>query len=80
MRQPPANTRACGRAVAVARFQESDRPYVINWDSIAYDSRDFLVMGDPFETYTTEVSNFLAAKRPPASEPYDPDAMGRART
>jgi proteasome accessory factor A len=63
MHQPPLNTRAAGRAQAVAHFQKSDRPYVINWDSIAYDSRDFLVMGDPFETYTAEVTQFLAAQR-----------------
>jgi proteasome accessory factor A len=62
-RQPPANTRASGRARAVAQFQKSERPYVINWDSIAYDSRDFLVMGDPFETYNAEVTKFLSAKR-----------------
>ncbi|MEP6604265.1 MAG: proteasome accessory factor PafA2 family protein, partial [Spartobacteria bacterium] len=55
MHQPPANTRAAGRARAVEHFQTADRPYVINWDSIAYDSRDFLVMSDPFETYTDEV-------------------------
>src|SRR5207244_10943180 len=63
MHQPPANTRASGRARAVAHFQRSDKPYVINWDSIAYDSRDFLVMGDPFETYVDEVTRFLSAKR-----------------
>src|SRR3982751_4002661 len=65
MRQPPTNTRAAGRARAVAHFQKHDKPYVINWDSIAYDSRDFLVMGDPFETYSSEVSKFLSIKRPP---------------
>jgi hypothetical protein len=80
MSEPPSNTRASGRALAVAQFQKGDRPYVINWDSIAYDSRDFLVMGDPFETYTKEVSKFLSAKRPPASESPDPDEMGRLRT
>jgi proteasome accessory factor A len=67
MRQPPQNTRAAGRARAVAHFQKHDNPYVINWDSIAYDSRDFLVMGDPFETYTSEVGRFLAMKRLPHS-------------
>jgi pup-ligase protein len=67
MRQPPANTRAAGRARAVAHFQNDDKPYVINWDSIAYDSRDFLVMGDPFETYASEVSKFLSIKRAPQS-------------
>jgi proteasome accessory factor A len=64
MHQAPFNTRAAGRAVAIARFQKGDHPYVINWDSIAYDSRDFLVMGDPFETYTEEVDRFLSDRRP----------------
>jgi proteasome accessory factor A len=71
MRQPPANTRAAGRALAVAQFQKDDRPYVINWDSIAYDSRDFLVMGDPFETYTDEVTKFLALDRPAPTDSDD---------
>ena len=66
-RVPPANTRASGRARAVAYFQDRHQPYVINWDSIAHDSRDFLVMGDPFETYNTEVDKFLAKPRPPAT-------------
>ena len=79
MREPPGNTRAAGRAVAVAKFQKDDRPYVINWDSIAYDSRDFLVMGDPFETYTNEVTKFVSIKRPPPPDSHDPDAMGRGR-
>jgi hypothetical protein len=60
---PPTNTRACGRAQAVAWFQKSDQPYVINWDSIACDNRDFLVMGNPFEVYTDEVAKFLAQPR-----------------
>jgi len=62
---PPLNTRALGRAHAVAFFQKCDFPYVINWDSIACDSRDFLVMGDPFETYNEEVDRFLAKPRSP---------------
>jgi hypothetical protein len=57
---PPANTRASGRARAVAYFQQRHHPYVINWDSIACDSRDFLVMGDPFNDYNDEVARFLA--------------------
>ncbi len=56
---PPANTRAAGRAQAVSFFQEWHHPYVINWDSVACDSRDFLVMGDPFDDYTAQVSKFL---------------------
>jgi proteasome accessory factor A len=83
MRQAPANTRAAGRARAVAQFQKSERAYVINWDSIAYDSRDFLVMGDPFETYTAEVTKFLSAKRTsrPAETPENPrDFIERSRS
>jgi proteasome accessory factor A len=63
--KPPENTRASGRARAVAYFQDRHQPYVINWDSIAHDSRDVLVMGDPFETYNDEVGNFLSKPRLP---------------
>lgn len=58
-RTPPADTRASGRARAVEFFRKSARPYVINWDSIAVESRDFLVMGDPFRTYVDEVAKFV---------------------
>jgi proteasome accessory factor A len=74
LREPPVNTRAAGRARAVAQFQNEDRPYVINWDSIAYNSRDFLVMGDPFETYTQEVEQFLAIERPPPTDSDDTES------
>ena len=47
----------------VAQFQDRPSPYVINWDSIACDSRDFLVMGNPFETYNDEVDRFLSKPR-----------------
>ncbi|HSH38137.1 MAG TPA: proteasome accessory factor PafA2 family protein [Chthoniobacterales bacterium] len=63
MRVPPANTRAAGRARAVAWFRDRKLPYVINWDSVACESRDFLVMGDPFHTYESEVERFLAQER-----------------
>ena len=74
-RTPPHNTRASGRARAVAWFQENDRPYVINWDSIACDQRDFLVMGDPFDDYNADVEKFLAHARatPPQSSPHGDD-------
>jgi proteasome accessory factor A len=62
-RTPPNNTRAAARGRAVAWFQEREQPYVINWDSIAIGSRDFLVMGDPFKTYEDEVTSFLAETR-----------------
>ncbi|MBA2743890.1 MAG: proteasome accessory factor PafA2 family protein [Chthoniobacterales bacterium] len=58
-RTPPADTRAAGRGQAVAWFQKRRDPYMINWDSIATDSREFLVMGDPFQTYDIEVGRFL---------------------
>jgi len=60
---PPADTRANGRAYAVAVFRREKRPYVINWDSIACESHDFLVMGDPFKTYVAEVEQFIQASR-----------------
>jgi proteasome accessory factor A len=57
---PPSNTRAAGRAQAVAALQDSNRPYVINWDSVACDNRDFLVMGNPFHDYREDVARFLS--------------------
>ncbi|MDQ6765508.1 MAG: proteasome accessory factor PafA2 family protein [Verrucomicrobiota bacterium] len=62
-RTPPADTRAAGRGRAVAHFQQMAEPYVINWDSIAKSDRDFLVMGDPFQTYEAETAAFLAQTR-----------------
>jgi proteasome accessory factor A len=63
---PPLDTRASGRSRAVGWFQKRKQPYAINWDSIACDSHDFLVMGDPFHTYEDEVTKFLAQDRPKA--------------
>jgi hypothetical protein len=60
---PPANTRALARGRAVAFFQNCNLPYVINWDSIACDSSDFLLMGDPLQNYSEEVDRFLAKAR-----------------
>ncbi len=64
---PPVDTRAKGRAQAVAGLQASGGPYVVNWDSIARDNENFLVMGDPFHTYEDEVEKFLddVSKLPP---------------
>ena len=53
---PRVRSRARGRIVSSKRHH----PYVINWDSIACDSRDFLVMGDPFNDYNEEVGRFLS--------------------
>ncbi len=60
---PPADTRAAGRSRAVAWFQKHQQPYVINWDSVACDSHDFLVMGNPFDTYEEQVGRFLEQDR-----------------
>ena len=62
-RTPPADTRARGRARAVEYFRKGGRPFVINWDSIASESRDFFVMGDPFHTYVGEVEEFVRQGR-----------------
>jgi pup-ligase protein len=56
---PPVDTRASGRAQAIASFRKANRPYVINWDSIACETHDCLVMGNPFKTYTEEVEQFV---------------------
>ena len=61
---PPADTRASGRAHAVTSFRREKRPYVINWDSIACESHDFLLMGDPFKNYRDEVDAFIRRERP----------------
>ena len=58
-RTPPADTRAHGRGLAVALFQERQLPYVINWDSLAIDNARQLPMPDPFETYAAEVREFV---------------------
>jgi len=55
--------RGPNQLIAVTFFQNCNFPYVINWDSIACDSRDFLVMGNPFETYNDEVDRFLSKPR-----------------
>ena len=60
---PPGDTRASGRAQAVAAFRRTNRPYVINWDSIACESHDCLVMGDPFQTYPRKWISSLAQSR-----------------
>ena len=63
MRMPPQTTRARGRGDAVRRFQKCGGPYVINWDSVATDNQNYLIMGDPFDTYQAEMKAFLAIGR-----------------
>jgi len=57
---PPSNTRAHGRGQAVAFFQKNSPPYLINWDSIAFENHNYLMMPDPFETYAEEVAHFVS--------------------
>ena len=59
MRNPPANTRARGRSVAVKHFQKANKSYVINWDSISCENQSHLQMGDPFHHYEEQVKKFL---------------------
>jgi proteasome accessory factor A len=56
---PPADTRAHGRGLAVALFQNRDLPYVINWDAIAFETANLLPMPDPFDTYERQVREFV---------------------
>ena len=55
----PADTRACGRGLAVGHFMHGREPYVINWDSISIENSAHLPMPDPFETYTEHVADLL---------------------
>ena len=43
----------------MAQFQKRNLPYIINWDSIALESQDYLPMPDPFNAYDDEVNFFL---------------------
>ena len=56
---PPADTRAHGRGQAVAFFQQHNVPYLINWDSVAFENHNYLMMPDPFETYAEDVARFV---------------------
>ena len=58
-RRPPQNTRARGRSVAVAHFQQSNQAYVINWDSISCDNQNHFAMSDPFQDYEKPIQKFL---------------------
>jgi hypothetical protein len=55
LREPPHDTRAKGRSLAVERFMETRMPFVVNWDSVTANQQQALPMGDPLSTYETEV-------------------------
>ena len=55
LRQPPQDTRAKGRSIAVERFMETRMPFIVNWDSVTANQQQALPMSDPFDTYEEEV-------------------------
>ena len=61
---PPSNTRAAARGVAVRYLREQSTNYIINWDSIGVEDKDPLNMQNPFHTYRSEVSQLLSDERP----------------
>jgi proteasome accessory factor A len=65
--QPPPDTRAHGRGLAVAHFQERSLPYLINWDALGTEHGTTLPMPDPFETYEREVRDLLPLITPSSS-------------
>lgn len=60
MTVPPSNTRAAARARAVEALRGSNLQYVVNWDSVAIDNREFIAMGDPLNNYRAEMDAFLS--------------------
>ena len=61
---PPSNTRAAARGIAVRFLREQSTSYIINWDSIAVENKDPLIMGNPFHPYRSEVSQLLSDESP----------------
>jgi len=57
---PPTNTRAQARGIAVRYLRDQNCNYVINWDSIGVENKDPLNMGNPFHPYRTEVAQLLS--------------------
>jgi proteasome accessory factor A len=60
---PPSNTRAQARGIAVQYLRDQTSSYIINWDSIAVENKDPLVMGNPFHPYRSEVAQLLCDDR-----------------
>jgi proteasome accessory factor A len=60
LRQPPEDTRAFGRALAIQGFMEKHtRNYVIEWDSVSAGARHTLIFEDPLESYAEEAEQFV---------------------
>jgi proteasome accessory factor A len=58
---PPSNTRAWGRGIAIKKFMNGPRSYVVNWDAVSLEGGSHLPMGDPFRSYDGEIRRFLSA-------------------
>jgi proteasome accessory factor A len=56
---PPANTRAHARGIAVRHLRDQSGGYIINWDSISVEHKDPLIMGNPFHPYRDEIEQLL---------------------
>ena len=63
MQNPPSNTRAQARGIAVRHLRDQPASYIINWDSIAVESKDPLIMNNPFHPYQSEVAQLLFSDR-----------------
>jgi proteasome accessory factor A len=59
LREPPQDTRAKGRSLAVERFMETRMPFVVNWDSVTANQQQALPMSDPLATYEKEVKELI---------------------
>jgi proteasome accessory factor A len=57
---PPSNTRAQARGIAVRHLRDQPGNYIINWDSIAIENKDPLNMQNPFHTYRSEIGQLLS--------------------
>ena len=66
---PPSNTRAQARGIAVRHLRDGTNTYIINWDSIAVENKDPLIMNNPFHPYRSEVAQLLSTREDTATEP-----------
>jgi len=60
--QPPQDTRAAGRGIAIAQFI-GEEDYLVNWDSISNARGAILEMPDPLKDYRSSVRDFLKHRR-----------------
>lgn len=63
--QPPPDTRAKGRSVAMRRLAQANALCVIDWDSIYLENGEMIALSNPLETYenTAEALGHTLARR-----------------